>query len=61
MNTKVCAAPDTKPVDIKTAEKSVKKLQRRIAEAYSRRRFDKADYLQHLLMRSYYTKVLAVV
>lgn len=60
MNTKVCAAPDLVSVDFKTAEKSVKKLQRRIAEAYSRRCFDKVDYLQHLLMQSYYAKVLAV-
>ncbi|MCM1062748.1 MAG: reverse transcriptase N-terminal domain-containing protein, partial [Eubacterium sp.] len=64
MNAKACAASDTKSylqgIDLNTAKKRVKKLQQRIAEAYARGRFDKADYLQHVMIRSRCARVLAV-
>lgn len=64
MSAKACAASDTKSclqgIDLNTAKKRVKKLQQRIAVAYSRRRFDKVDILQHMMTRSYYARVLAV-
>lgn len=64
MNEKSCAASDGihrwKDIDIETARKNVKKLQRRIAEAYAHRCFDKSAYLQNVLIHSLCARVLAV-
>ena len=46
--------------DLKKARKYVRKLQRRIALAYSNDEIDKAITLQHKLIHSFYAKVLAV-
>ncbi|MDE6726155.1 MAG: group II intron reverse transcriptase/maturase [Ruminiclostridium sp.] len=64
MNIKMCVAPDAvsrwENIDFKTAEESVKKLQQRIAKAYSHRCFDKVATLQNKLIHSFYAKALAV-
>lgn len=60
----MCATTDTitcwEEIDFKKAEQSVKKLQRRIAEAYKNQRYDVAMNLQHKLIHSFYAKALAV-
>ena len=64
MNGKPCATSDTKGswfnIDFKSAEKSVKKLQKRIYVAYSRNDIDKMMYLQSCMIHSFYAKALAV-
>lgn len=64
MNGKPCAASDTKGswynIDFKSAERSVKKLQKRIYVAYSRNDIDKMMYLQNRMIHSFYAKALAV-
>lgn len=61
---KMCATTDTvtcwEEIDFKKAEQSVKKLQRRIAEAYREKRYDVVMNLQHKLIHSFYAKALAV-
>lgn len=61
---KMCATTDTitcwNQIDFKKAEKSVKKLQRRIAVAYKNQRYDVVTYLQHCLIHSFHAKALAV-
>lgn len=61
---KMCATTDTvtcwDEIDFCKAEKSVKKLQRRIAEAYRDKRYDVVITLQHKLIHSFYAKALAV-
>ncbi len=47
-------------IDFKSAEKSVKKLQKRIYVAYSRNDIDKMMYLQSCMIHSFYAKALAV-
>lgn len=47
-------------IDFQKAEKSVKKLQKRIATAYRNDEFDKMAFLQHQLIHSFYAKALAV-
>ena len=57
MNGKPCAASDTKSnwfdIDFESAEKSVKKLQKRIYVAYSRNEIDKLMYLQNRMIHSF--------
>lgn len=64
MNGQPCAASDTKgswfDIDFKLAEKSVKKLQKRIYVAFSRNDIDKMMYLQNRMIHSFYAKALAV-
>lgn len=64
MGTEMCAVSDTcliwNQTDFKKAEKRVKKLQRRIALAFSNGEIDKALSLQHKLIHSIYAKILAV-
>lgn len=61
---KSCVPPDTnscwEKIDFLTAEKSVKKLQRRIVKALLNLQFDKVEVLQHKLIHSFYAKALAV-
>ena len=61
---KMCATTDTitcwNDIDFRKAEKSVKKLQRRIAEAYRNQRYDVVITLQHKMIHSFYAKALAV-
>lgn len=61
---KLCATSDTincwEDINFISAEKSVKKLQKRIAEAYSNGDYDKVTFLQHKLIHSFYAKALAV-
>ena len=61
---KMCATTDTitcwNDINFIKAEKSVKKLQRRIAEAYQNQRYDVVITLQHKLLHSFYAKALAV-
>ena len=63
-NKKLCATTDTKlrweEIDFQKAEKRVKKLQRRIAEAYRNQRYDVMMYLQNTLIHSFSAKALAV-
>lgn len=64
MNGKPCATSDTKgswfDIDFKSAERNVKKLQKRIYVAYSRNEIDKLMYLQNRMIHSFYAKALAV-
>ena len=59
-----CAASNTidawEDIDFSKAENYVKKLQKRIAVAFSNDDFDKMTYLQHTLIHSFYAKALAV-
>lgn len=59
-----CAASDMiddwENIDFLKAENYVKKLQKRIAIAFSNDDFDKMTYLQHTLIHSFYAKALAV-
>ena len=61
---KMCATTDTithwNQIDFKKAEKSVKKLQRRIALAFMNQRYDVVINLQHCMIHSFYAKALAV-
>lgn len=61
---KTCATSDVvrswEEIDFSRAEKSVKKLQRRIATAVRNGDFDKATTLYHRLIHSFYAKALAV-
>lgn len=60
----MCATTDTRlrweEIDFRKAEKRVKKLQRRIAEAYKNHRYDVTMYLQNVLIKSIDAKALAV-
>lgn len=47
-------------IDFRKAEKCVKKLQKRIAEAFHNDEFGKVALLQHKLIHSFYAKALAV-
>lgn len=47
-------------IDFRKAEKSVKKLQKRIAMAFHNDDFEKMAFLQHKLIHSFYAKALAV-
>ena len=47
-------------IDFRTAEKHVKKLQKRIAKAYENQRHDVVINLQHQIIHSFYAKALAV-
>lgn len=47
-------------IDFRTAEKHVKKLQKRIAKAYENQRYDVVINLQHQIVHSFYAKALAV-
>lgn len=64
MSVKTCAASDTDgwwaDIDVQTAKERVKKLQKRIADAYAHRCFDKVEYLQYMMIHSFYARVLAV-
>lgn len=64
MNGKPCATSDTQVnwfnIDFKSAEKSVKKLQKRIYVACSKNDVDKVMYLQNRMIHSFYAKALAV-
>lgn len=64
MGTEMSAASNTcllgNQIDFKKTEKRVKKLQRRIALAFSNGEIDKALSLQHKLIHSIYAKILAV-
>lgn len=64
MNGQPCAASDTNgnwfDIDFKSAENSVKKLQKRIYMAYSNNDIDKVNYLQHRIIHSFYAKALAI-
>lgn len=64
MGTEMSAVSNTcffwNQIDFKKAEKRVKKLQRRIALAYSNDEIDKVVSLQHKLIHSIYAKILAV-
>lgn len=64
INVKTCATSDAirswDETDFSSAEKSVKKLQKRIATAVGNGNYKKATTLQHKLVHSFYAKVLAV-
>lgn len=64
INVKTCATSDTirswEEIDFSRAEKSVKKLQRRIATAVRNNDFETATILQHKLVHSFYAKALAI-
>lgn len=61
---KMCATTDTRlrweEIDFKKAEKRVKKLQRRIAEAYKEKKYNIVKNIQHLIIHSFSAKALAV-
>ena len=61
---KMCTTTDIitcwEEIDFRKAEKSVKKLQRRIAEAYKNQRYDIVTNLQHKLIHSFSAKALAI-
>lgn len=64
MNTSKCATSDTAQswtdIDFSKAEKCVKKLQKRIAEAFNNDEVDRVISLQHKMIHSFYAKALAV-
>lgn len=64
MNDKKCASPNTiqcwEDIDFPKAKKSVKKLQKRIVLACIDGHYDKALFLQHKMIHSFYAKALAV-
>lgn len=64
INEKSCATSDTnscwEKIDFIAAEKSVKKLQKRIVKALLNMQFDKVEVLQHKLIHSFYAKALAI-
>ncbi len=64
MNLKRYTTPHTiqswSEIDFRKAEKSVKKLQKRIAEAFRNDDFCKVNLLQHKMIHSFYAKALAV-
>lgn len=47
-------------IDFHKAEKNVKKLQKRIAEAFHNDELDRVESLQHKMIHSFYAKALAV-
>ena len=64
MNRQLCATPRTaqswQDIDFKAAERSVKKLQMRIAKAVKEKKWGKVKALQWTLTHSFYAKALAV-
>ncbi len=56
LDTNMCATE----IDFSLAEKRVKKLQKRIGEAYKKNDMELVAYLQHTLIHSRYAKALAV-
>ena len=64
MNDKKCAASDRvcrwEDIDFRKAEACVIKLQRRISKAWANDEFDKAEFLQHRMIHSFYAKALSV-
>lgn len=64
MNRQLCATPRTaqswQEIDFKAAERSVKKLQMRIAKAVKEKKWGKVKALQWTLTHSFYAKALAV-
>ena len=64
MNWQLCATPRTaqswQEIDFKAAERSVKKLQMRIAKAVKEKKWGKVKALQWTLTHSFYAKALAV-
>ena len=64
VNAKTCATSDAirswGDIDFSRAEKSVKKLQRRIATAVRNGDFERATIIQHRLIHSFSGKALAV-
>ena len=64
MNRELCATPHTaerwQDIDFKVAERSVKKLQMRIAKAVKEKKWGKVKSLQWTLTHSFYAKALAV-
>lgn len=63
-NKKLCATTDTKlrwkEIDFKKAEKRVKKLQIRLAEAYKEKNYKIVKNIQHLIIQSFSAKALAI-
>lgn len=64
MNRQLCATPRTaqswQEIDFKAAERSVKKLQMRIAKAVKEKKWGKVKALQWTMTHSFYAKALAV-
>lgn len=64
MSSKMYVASDTtdawKQIDFKLAEKCVKKLQKRIARAYSDEDYELVSILQNKMIHSFYAKALSV-
>lgn len=64
MNRQLCAAPRTverwQDIDFAAAERSVKKLQMRIAKAVKQQEWGRVKALQWTLTHSFYAKALAV-
>lgn len=64
MNDKSCAASDRvgrwEDIDFRKAEACVKKLQKCISKAWANDEFDKAAFLQHRMIHSFYAKALSV-